>query len=622
MKIRLVIVFLVATQALLAQKRLQTQVVVVGAGTGGTAAALQSARMGVPTVLVEETTWLGGMISAAGVTATDGNHKLASGIWNEFRNAIYAYYGGPQKVFTGWVSNTQFEPRVADSIFKAMAKALPNLTILYNHQITQVFRKGKQVTGVQVKNTTTQELTNIQAAVTIDGTDLGDVLAMAKAPFSLGLEADEVTGEKVGIKKANPVVQDLTYVAILKTYTDTFHLLPKPANYTPTEFDASCTNYYYNTARKKPTVDAQKMLDYGKLPNGKYMINWPGYGNDTYLAILDVPRSKRDSVLQEAKQTTLRFVYFIQQQLGFKNLGLADDEFPTADKLALVPYYREGRRGNGLVRFSINEIAKPFSKNWYRTGISVGDYPIDHHHMKKQPPLGPLYFPQVPSYNIPLGSLIPTQVDGLVFCDKNISVTNAANGTTRLQPVVLITGQAVGTVAALSVQQKKQPRHVQVRAVQQQLLKDSCLLLPYIDAGIHHAQYEAIQKIGATGILKGTGVPHAWANQTWFYPNALVSVDTLMQNLPVAVAANLFAEKELRIGSVGVLIQQLNSKQQEAWRNAEANNTLIANNWKQWGLPNYNANRPITRAELALVLTKTIDPFTYFDIDIYGNFKQ
>ncbi|TAF96017.1 MAG: hypothetical protein EAZ47_02770, partial [Bacteroidetes bacterium] len=89
-----------------------------------------------------------------------------------------------------------------------------------------------------------------------------------------------------------------------------------------------------------------------------------------------------------------------------------------------------------------------------------------------------------------------------------------------------------------------------------------------------------------------------------------------------AVAANLFAEKELRIGSVGVLIQQLNSKQQEAWRNAEANNTLIANNWKQWGLPNYNANRPITRAELALVLTKTIDPFTYFDIDIYGNFKQ
>ena len=69
-----------------AQKSITTDVLVVGGGTGGTAAGLQSARLGVKTLVVEASPWLGGMISAAGVSAIDGNHNLPSGIWNEFRN--------------------------------------------------------------------------------------------------------------------------------------------------------------------------------------------------------------------------------------------------------------------------------------------------------------------------------------------------------------------------------------------------------------------------------------------------------------------------------------------------------------------------------------------------------
>jgi hypothetical protein len=64
--------------------------------------------------------------------------------------------------------------------------------------------------------------------------------------------------------------------------------------------------------------------------------------------------------LETAKQTTLRFIYFTKQHLRLKNLGLAKDEFPTADRLALVPYQREGRRLKGIVRFTINNISQPF----------------------------------------------------------------------------------------------------------------------------------------------------------------------------------------------------------------------------------------------------------------------
>jgi len=97
---------------------LKTGVLVIGGGTGGTAAGIAAARMGVTTMIVEEGPWLGGMISAAGVTCTDGNHHLPSGLWNEFREKIYAVYGGPAAVANVWVSHTQFEPHVSDSIWK------------------------------------------------------------------------------------------------------------------------------------------------------------------------------------------------------------------------------------------------------------------------------------------------------------------------------------------------------------------------------------------------------------------------------------------------------------------------------------------------------------------------
>ena len=124
---------------------------IIGAGTGGTAAGIQAARLGVKTMIVESTTWLGGMISAAGVSATDGNHKLPSGLWKEFRDKIYKVYGGAKAVETGWVSNTHFEPHVADSIFKTMAAAEKNLTVLYEWQFEKAIVKGNKIIGAFFK---------------------------------------------------------------------------------------------------------------------------------------------------------------------------------------------------------------------------------------------------------------------------------------------------------------------------------------------------------------------------------------------------------------------------------------------------------------------------------------
>ena len=343
------------------------------------------------------------------------------------------------------------------------------------------------------------------------------------------------------------------------------------------------------------------------------MLNWPKKGNDTYLNIVALNNKQRKVELEKAKQTTFRFVYFIQQQLGFKNLGLADDEFPTKDRLALIPYYREGMRVKGLVRLTINNIANPYQGDpLYRTGISVGDYPIDHHHKKNENAPQHLEFFPVPSYNIPLGALIPKNFDGLIVAEKGISVSNVVNGTTRLQPVVMLTGQAAGTLAAISVLTKKQPRNVSVRDVQHALINAGAYLMPYIDVKEDGPHFKAIQKVGATGIIKGTGIPFKWANQTWFYPDSTITENDFAQALTAFSGKKYNTSKEVL--TIKKTIQILN-----ATLSKKILSTSIRKSLQQGSNAAPEVDRPIKRFELAVVLDKYLQPFEK-PIDHKGNF--
>ncbi len=616
-----------------AQKTVTADVLVVGGGTGGTAAGIQSARLGAKTLIVESGPWLGGMISAAGVTATDGNHNLPSGIWNEFRNQIYAVYGGPKAVATGWVSHTQFEPHVADSIFKGMAAKEKALAVMHGYAFSSLRMAGKKISQVLFRHKQNGTVLTVVPKIVIDATELGDVMKAAGVPYDLGMEADSLSGETVGVTETNNIVQDLTWAAILKDYgPGADKTIPKPAGYDPAEFDGAATDYYKDKSRKAPTVDGRKMLDYGKLPRNKYMINWPNYGNDTYLNIVELTEAQREQELEKAKQTTLRFVYFIQQQLGFKNLGLATDEFPTDDGLALMPYHREGRRAKGLVRFLMRHISEPFTFGdpLYRTGISVGDYPIDHHHKKNEKAPQHLEFYAIPSYNIPLGALIPQDADNLIIAEKGISVSNVANGTTRLQPVVMLTGQAAGTLAALSSRRNLAPKAVPVRTVQETLLKTKAYIMPYLDVKPDHPHFEAVQKIGATGILRGKGVPHHWANQTWFYPDSAVRANDLNTGLKemFGVAEMVPATaKELTIAQAENLATLLYTayfpgSEKPAEKGFLKNYKNLEAAWKGWGLKNYDRERPITRLELAVLFNQTLNPFSLKAVNHKGQFTN
>ena len=509
---------------------LRTEILVTGGTTGGIAAGLQAAHSGVKTIIVEQTPWLGGMLTAAGVSCTDGNDVFRSGIWQRFRGELKKHYQR-KYLSTGWVSNTCFEPRVGDSIFKSWVKQEANLAVYYEWFFDKAFVKRNKVIGARFINLQNDTLT-VYATLIIDATDLGDVFASAGCAYDLGTEDSSQSNESIAPGKSD-VIQDMTWAATLQDFgPGTDMTIPKPPGYQPTDFycstaDAPCnlTPYMHNTA---------KVLDYGKLPVTKggvrYMLNWPAHGNDTYLNVVDKKPIEREPLYVAAKNHTLGFIYFIQTELGMKHIGLSD-EFKTPDRLAYMPYHREGRRLRGVVRFNINHIIHPFQYNLFRTGIAVGDYPVDHHHARYPGKVPPIPFPPVPSFNIPVGALIPADINGLIVCEKGISVSNIVNGTTRLQPAVLSTGQAAGLLAAISVLNKQEPRSIGVRELQDSLLSNQCYIMPYADIHPADSAWRAVQVIGALGLIQGVGKSEGWSNKTYFYPDSLLLMNELVNNI-------------------------------------------------------------------------------------------
>ena len=586
-----------------------TNVLVIGGTTGGISAGIQSARLNAETLIIEETPWLGGMLTTQGVSAVDGNHNLNSGIWNEFRNNLRIHYGSAKALETGWVSNSQFEPHVGDSIFKAMAAAENHLKIVYGYHLTEIIKNGNRVTGAMFSNSKNERLT-VSAKVVVDATDLGDGLALAGAGYDLGMESRNETGEPNAPEMANDIVQDLTWVAVLKDYgIGTDKTISKPDNYDPEKFRGSCSMTVDSVL-----IDCEKMVNYARLPNNKYVINWPRKGNDFYLNIVELNYDQRNKELTRAKEKTLEFVYYIQNELGYKNLGLADDEFPTADYLALAPYHREGRRLKGIQRLTINHILnRNETEPLYRTGISVGDYPVDHHH-DCNPEAPKIIFPPIPSFNIPLGCLIPETIDGLVVADKAISVSNIINGATRLQPCVLLTGQAAGVVAALCVLENKQPRELNVRKVQQKLLDSGAYLMPLFDVKPEDKAFQAIQRVTVSGILSVKGEPFHWANRTWFYPDSAYTVAEFTKGLNT-FCKDIEPENDnsyLTIQKTGELIStvvgyNVYNKLEEVLKNFTGKEFL--------------PETLINKSELALATDSLLNPFMS-DIGFDGHYKN
>ncbi|MEG4277398.1 FAD-dependent oxidoreductase [Microcoleus sp. MON1_C1] len=468
---------------------LKADVLVVGGGTGGTAAAVQAARRGAKTILVSEFPWLGGMLTSAGVSAPDGNELAAfqTGLWGAFLRELQQRQ--PGGLDWGWVSFFTYDPRTGAEIFADWVKCLPNLRWISGQKAQDVLYEGDRISGVRFADFT------VSAKITLDATELGDLLALAEVGHRWGWEFQAEWGEPSAPAASNTLtesysVQAPTWVAIMQDFGKGALApeIPAPPVDNPDRFLGAWDGY-----------TPEQFLNYGRLPGGLLMINWPIRGNDYGEGVDRLIKSEasRQEFLQESLWHTQSFARFIQTQLG-PRYGLAQNIFPISTienphnssllgAFALHPYYRESRRLRGIstvieqdiLPIAGGRVAKlPINAEGICEAVAIGNYANDHHYRSGDIPLQPKSirwggrWTGTP-FTIPYSALIPASTDGLLVCEKNISVSHIANGATRLQPTVMNIGQAAGMAAALCAESGCQPRDLPVRVLQEALLQDS-----------------------------------------------------------------------------------------------------------------------------------------------------
>ena len=543
---------------------LRIPLLVWGGGTGGVAAALQAARAGARTLLLTPGGWLGGMLSAAGVCAPDGNElsPWQTGLWGVLLRELARLE--PGGLDHNWVSCFGFRPASAEALLRRWVAAEPLLQWwpgcrLRGLELEALAMGGERIRMLEIERG--GERTRLRPTLVIDGSDRGDLLAHG-LPHRLGWEPREQWQEPSAPPQRElerdpffqrQPVQSPTWVvmgqlgdaataeAAAQPMAPAEAQPPAPPRLAP-PFERACERF-----------GLERTLTYGRLPGGLVMLNWPLHGNDWHQdlgrAFSADPASgdlAAEAELYGAMQAhSLAFAEALQQASGgWLQAGAC---FPDAashqqaiaggqpaplsgsSPLALMPYWREGRRLVAL-RTLVEGDLLPQGPGASRAplplqdgqceAIAVGNYANDHHYPGPDWPLAAKScrwggrWSGTP-FCVPYRALVSERCCNLLAADKAIGTSHMANGATRLQPLVVNVGQAAGLAAALCLELDLAPAALPVARLQRALVSDPrapAAPLPLWDTPWHHPQWCERQEralrnpelLGADGQLAGS----------------------------------------------------------------------------------------------------------------------
>lgn len=508
-------------------KETSTQILIVGGGLGGVAAALSALRMGCTVILTEETDWLGGQMTAQAVPPdehpwieTTGCTSTYRQLRYDIRNRYRHYYPLLSEISSnptfnpgqGEVSFLCHEPLVSLSVIQSMLlpfQAGMQLQIFLNNHPVEVSSNGDRVETVTFENCLSKERFIIHAEYILDATELGDLLPLANVEHVCGAESQAQTGEPHALSGApDPLDQQAVSACFIMDYIPGADFtIAKPAEYVfwhdyKADFwpDRLLSWTYAEPIGletvNRPLFDgpsdqliADDMWHYRRnfyrrhYPKGRYLsdmtvVNWPQI--DYWLGPLaGVSETEAKKNAEHARQLSLSFLYWMQTEAprpeggyGYPGLRLRKDAVGTEDGLAKSIYIRESRRIQA--EFTVCEqhvgvaARKPLQgAEQFADSVGIGTYRIDLH-----PSSSLRTYIDIPSwpFQIPLGALIPVRVQNLLPACKNLGVTHITNGCYREHPTEWNIGESSGALAAFCLLHACTP---------QQVRRDNNLLTEY-----------------------------------------------------------------------------------------------------------------------------------------------
>lgn len=382
-------------------REMNADVIIIGGGMGGVAAALASCRNGMSVIMTEETEWIGGQVSQQGVPPDEHPWIETHGApasYREYRNRVRDYYRRNYPLTeearqlpnlnpgNGSVSRLCHEPRVAVTVMTDMLTPYMSngkLRLLTMHKVKSAVVSGDNVQAIEMVNLYTGDRVVLSGNSFVDATECGDLLPLTGTEYITGTESKGETRELHAPEKGDPMNNQAFTVCFAMDYqpgVDNVQDPPKEytfwKNYIP-EMTPPWSGRLLDLSYSDPRTLNPKRLGFD--PTGKEMdgllnlwnyrriidrniftkesyagditiVNWPQ--NDFFPGnLIDVPEEEFQTTFERGKQLSHSLFYWLQTEApredggkGWKGLRLRGDVMGSDDGMAKYPYIREARR--------------------------------------------------------------------------------------------------------------------------------------------------------------------------------------------------------------------------------------------------------------------------------------
>jgi len=419
-------------------------IIVIGGGIAGSAAALSAARAGSKVLLIERSNSLGGtavnslVIPFMPYHCTDPETKerfpLAQGIFAEIIeelkkcNSLYEY--------TDLEFDTSFHEEYLKLILNRMLLKAGVKLLFHSYLIESEVANG-HIESITVANKSGKQ--TFCADYFIDATGDGDLAAMSGCDFRLGREED----------------------GLCQPMTLCFRMGNVDVDKYVTEERADAIKLYkeYKAAGKIKNV-YEKILTFRTPSKGVLHFNSTRIVKKSPINAFDITEAEI-----EAREQVFELVAFLKENVSaFKDAVLLS----TATQIGV----RESRMIEGEYTLGQEDL---LALTRFEDSIAACNYDMDIHNPEGSGTTHH-YFKAGEYYPIPYRCLTPKKTDNLLVAGRCISVTHEAQASVRIMPICACLGQAAGTAVAIAKKTGADAHSVDVKKVQKKLIDNGAVL--------------------------------------------------------------------------------------------------------------------------------------------------
>ena len=416
-------------------------VVVVGAGSAGSSAAISAARLGARTMLIDRLPFLGGTSTAvldtfyAFYTPGPSQIRVVGGIGWEVAQALESQGMAFERPNTyGAGTGVTYDPETLKVLWEQLNEDA-GVEVLLHTWATGVEQHDGQATAIRVWNKGGESV--IEAAVIVDTSGDADLCAMAGVPYEDA--------------KSTPNLQSLsTIFRVANVDVEKAAALPKTELWAMMRAAAASGEY------RLPRLEGS----WHRTPHpGVVTVHMTRIPN---VDATDPAQLTRAEI--EGRRQVREYHRFLRDRVpGFARSVLV----ATSPAIGV----RESRRVIGDYRLTRDDV---LSARRFADEIALCGAPIEDH--AAGPDTRWTYVPQSGVYGIPYRCLLPEVIEGLLVAGRCFSATHDAHASARSMATCMAMGQAAGTAAALAAAGASTPRQLDAKRLRECLLERGAVL--------------------------------------------------------------------------------------------------------------------------------------------------